>query len=305
MRFPLNDAISSGRLMSGVSPITRDGSIGSFLGRRRRRHAATAMDFGDRIPHRRTAGNCKNSIHCNVHPTSPTIGGGRAYWPNKGASTLVQRLPGRSCKCQPQLARSLAHLITHYRKPSFCPATQATCALLQRAGYNLDRLSTGVGHRCNVVASSLIPRKAGDKVKTDRCDATMLAQSLRAGQLTEVWVPDEAHEAMRDLIRMRAQAMKDQRKTRQQLHSFLLRQAREYSGKHWTKAHRRWLGELKFAHRAQHLVLEELLAASQSDRGRAARLRRPSLFPGCPRSLCPGVGVHRRARDLSASVSRH
>ena len=60
----------------------------------------------------------------------------------------------------------------------------------------------------------------------------MLAQSIRAGQLTEVWVPDEAHEAMRDLIRMRAQAMKDQRKTRQQLHSFLLRQAREYSGKH-------------------------------------------------------------------------
>ena len=85
-------------------------------------------------------------------------------------------------------------------------------------GYNLYRLSTGLGHRCDVVAPSLIPRKAGDKVKTDRRDAMMLAQTLRAGQLTEVWVPDEAHEAMRDLVRMRAQAMKDLRKTRQQLH---------------------------------------------------------------------------------------
>jgi transposase len=72
-------------------------------------------------------------------------------------------------------------------------------------GYNLYRLSTGLGHRCDVVAPSLIPRKAGDKIKTDRRDAMMLAQLLRAGQLTEVWVSDEAHEAMRDLVRMRAQ----------------------------------------------------------------------------------------------------
>ena len=95
-------------------------------------------------------------------------------------------------------------------------------------GYNLYRLSTGLGHRCDVVAPSLIPRKAGDKIKTDRRDAMMLAQLLRAGQLTEVWVPDEAHEAMRDLVRMRAQATKDQRKTRQQLMSFLLRHGRTY-----------------------------------------------------------------------------
>jgi transposase len=79
--------------------------------------------------------------------------------------------------------------------------------------YNLYRLSTGLGHRCDVVAPSLIPRNAADKVKTDRRDAMMLAQLLRAGQLSEVWVPDEAHEAMRDLVRMRAQAMKDLRKT--------------------------------------------------------------------------------------------
>lgn len=124
----------------------------------------------------------------------------------------------------------------------------------------LRKLGKGGQRRCDVMARSLIPRKSGDKIKTDRRDAMMLAQLLRAGQLTEVWVPDEAHEAMRDLVRMRAQAMKDLRKTRQQLHSFLLRHARVFPGKHWTKAHRRWLGELKFAHPAQHLVLKELPA---------------------------------------------
>ena len=81
-------------------------------------------------------------------------------------------------------------------------------------GYNVQRHFTRLGYRCEVVAPSLIPRKAGHKVKTDRRDAMMLAQTLRAGLLTEVWVPDQAHEAMRDLVRLRSQAMRDLRKTR-------------------------------------------------------------------------------------------
>jgi hypothetical protein len=71
-------------------------------------------------------------------------------------------------------------------------------------GYGVQRQLTRLGHRCDVVAPALIPRKVGDKVKTDRRDAMMLAQTLRAGQLTAVWAPDEAHEAMRDLVRLRA-----------------------------------------------------------------------------------------------------
>ena len=142
-------------------------------------------------------------------------------------------------------------------------------------GYGVHRQSTKLGHRCDVVAPSLIPRKPGDKVKTDRRDAMMLAQSLRAGQLTEVWVPDEAHEAMRDLVRMRALAMKDQRKTRQQLMSFLLRHGRSYPGKHWSKMHRRWLGEQKFASPAQHLVIEELLARIERAEELCDRLKAP------------------------------
>jgi len=84
-------------------------------------------------------------------------------------------------------------------------------------GYGVHRQLTRLGHRCDVVAPALIPRKVGDRVKTDRRDAMMLAQTLRAGQLTAVWVPDEAHEAMRDLVRLRTQAMRDLRKARQQL----------------------------------------------------------------------------------------
>ena len=87
-----------------------------------------------------------------------------------------------------------------------------------------------------------VQRQLTDKVKTDRRDAMMLAQTLRAGQLT-FWVPDEAHEAMRDLGRLRAQAMRDLRKTRQQLLSFLLRHGSRSPYGHWTKMHRRWLGE--------------------------------------------------------------
>ncbi len=89
--------------------------------------------------------------------------------------------------------------------------------------------------RCDVVAPSLIPRKAGEKVKTDRRDAMMLTQTLRAGQLTEVWVPDQAHEAMRYLVSFRSQAMRDLRKTRQHLLSSLLHHERLSPYGHWTK----------------------------------------------------------------------
>lgn len=74
-------------------------------------------------------------------------------------------------------------------------------------GYGLHRLITELGHSCTVVAPSLIPVKAGDRVKTNRRDAIVLAKLLRAGELTAVWVPDESHEAMRDLVRARAAAV--------------------------------------------------------------------------------------------------
>ena len=163
-------------------------------------------------------------------------------------------------------------------------------------GY-VQRQLTRLGHRCDVVAPALLPRKVGDKVKTDRRDAMMLAQTLRAGQLT-FWVPDEAHEAMRDLARLRAQAMRDLRKTRQQLPSFLLRLGLSSPYGHWTKMHRRWLGELTFAHPAQHLAHEEMLQRIERAEAPCDRLKQAiaELLPQW--SLAPVVQAILRGVSL-------
>lgn len=170
-------------------------------------------------------------------------------------------------------------------------------------GYGVQRLLTRLGHRCEVVAPALIPRKIGDKVKTDRRDAMMLAQTLRAGQLTAVWVPDEAHEAMRDLVRLRMQAMRDLRKSRQQLLSFLLRHGRNSPYGHWTKMHRRWLGELVFAHPAQHLALEEMLQRIERAEALCDRLKAAILELVPQWSLAPVVQAIQALRGVSLLVA--
>src|SRR5882724_9085423 len=105
-------------------------------------------------------------------------------------------------------------------------------------GYGIQRRLTALGHECVVVAPSLIPRRAGDRIKTDRRDAASLAKLHRAGELTAVWVPDARHEAMRDLVRARLDAVHSLRRVRQQLSGFLLRQGRHYGRPAWTKLHR-------------------------------------------------------------------
>ena len=108
-------------------------------------------------------------------------------------------------------------------------------------GYRIQRQLTAAGHGCVVVAPSLIPRKPGDRIKTDRRDATNLAKLQRAGELTPVWVPDPAHEAVRDLLRARLAAVRGLRQARQQLSGFLLRHGHHYNRPAWTLIHRRWL----------------------------------------------------------------
>jgi transposase len=168
-------------------------------------------------------------------------------------------------------------------------------------GYGVQRHLTRLGHHCDVVA--LIPRKVGDKVKTDRRDAMMLAQTLRAGQLTAVWVPDEAHEAMRDLVRLRAQAMRDLRKTRQHLLSFLLRHGITSPYGHWTKMHRRWLGELTFAHPAQHLAHEEMLQRIERAEALCDRLKRAIAELVAQWSLAPVVQAIQALRGVLLVVA--
>src|SRR5690242_1161240 len=105
-------------------------------------------------------------------------------------------------------------------------------------GYGIQRQLNTAEQECVVVAPSLIPRKPGERIKTDRRDAVKLARSHRAGELTPVWVPDQAHEAMRDLVRSRTAAVRALRQARQQLSSFLLRHGHHYRRTPWTQPHR-------------------------------------------------------------------
>ena len=115
-------------------------------------------------------------------------------------------------------------------------------------GYGIQRQLVASGHVCVVVAPSLIPRRPGDRIKTDRRDAINLAKLHRAGELTPVWVPDPAHEAIRDLVRARLAAVRSLRQARQQLSGFLLRHGHHYPRSAWTVMHRRWLAGLRFEH---------------------------------------------------------
>lgn len=125
-------------------------------------------------------------------------------------------------------------------------------------GYGIYWQLHEMGQECMVVAPSLIPRKAGDRIKTDRRDAVTLARLSRAGELTAVWVPDKEQEAVRDLTRAREDMKAMERHARQQLGAFLLRHGKSYSGKStWTQAHFRWMEELSFEHPSRQIVFQE------------------------------------------------
>ena len=171
-------------------------------------------------------------------------------------------------------------------------------------GYGLQRFLTGCGYDCVVVAPSLIPMKAGDRVKTDRRDAMMLAKLHRAGELTPIWVPDAAHEAMRDLVRARSTAVRVLSKARQHLQGFLLRHDRIYRGlRAWTLAYRRWLTTLHFDHPAQQIVLQDYIHAVQDAELRRDRLTRQieELLPNW--SMAPVAMALQAMRGVALVVS--
>ena len=141
-------------------------------------------------------------------------------------------------------------------------------------GYGLYRTLTEMGHRCRVVAPGLVPRKPGERVKTDRRDALTLARLLRAGELTPVWVPGPEQEAIRDLTRAREDMKAAQLKARQRLSAFLLRHGRVYrEGKSaWTQQHARWLQAQSFAQPVQQIVFQEYVDAVTAAGDRVAGL---------------------------------
>jgi transposase len=134
----------------------------------------------------------------------------------------------------------------------------AFCYEAGPCGYVLYRHITEKGYKCDVVAPSLIPKKAGDRVKTDRRDAVTLTRLYRAGELTSVWVPEQEQEAMRDLTRIREDMKNMERRARQRLSGFLLRHGKIYTGRNkWTQAYFRWLETIRFEIPIQQIVLQE------------------------------------------------
>jgi transposase len=184
----------------------------------------------------------------------------------EGGRTGEVRFLGEIENSEAATVKLVRKLAARYRGLTFCYEAGPT-------GYGLYRLLVSLGHDCMVVAPSLIPKRAGDHVKTNRRDAVALVRLLRAGELTAVWVPDARHEAMRDLVRAREAAVEDLRSKRQQVLSLLLRLGRHYPGKRtWTKAHIGWLARQTLEHAEQRIAFEEMLLAVRQAQERIARL---------------------------------
>ena len=175
-------------------------------------------------------------------------------------------------------------------------------------GYVLYWQLTALGAKCEVIAPSLVPVKSGERVKTDRRDALKLARNHRAGELTAVWVPDAAHEALRDLVRAREAAKKDQLRARHRLSKYLLRQGRRPSPeiKRWTAAYLEWVKrEVHFEQRAQEATLIDYLQEVEHMGARIARLdgeieEAVKLAPAKMREVIEALQALRGVAQISA-----
>jgi len=164
-----------------------------------------------------------------------------------------------------------------------------------------------MGIECAVVAPSLVPKKPGDRVKTDRRDALKLARSHRSGDLTAVWVPDEGSEALRDLVRQREAAKQDQLRARHRLTKFLLRtgQRPPLGLKAWTERYMRWLAQVRYTQPAQEITLRDCLNEFEHMSARVRRLEEAILevvkqAPQSVQALIRGLQALRGVAHISA-----
>jgi transposase len=203
----------------------------------------------------------KNAIHyvgLDVHKETIAV----AVCDSEGRATSLGTIPNGP--------DPVARLMRRLREK----ATLRVCYEAGACGYVLYRQLLQMGIDCIVVAPSLIPQKAGDRVKTDKKDAMKLARLLRADELTPVYVPDEAHEAMRDLVRLRQEAQADQKRAKNRLGKFLLRHGfyPPPKMKAWGKPHRQWLDTIYLEQPAGQTVLREHLAELDHQTERVERL---------------------------------
>jgi transposase len=198
-------------------------------------------------------------VGCDVHKETITV-----------AVAHSGREPARVVATIPNRPEAVRKLLPHLGEPARLEVAYEAGP----CGYTLQRQLTGLGITCVVIAPSLIPKRAGDRVKTDRRDACQLAELLRGGYLTAIWVPDEADEALRDLVRARHAIRQDVTRSRHRISSLLLRHGvRPAAGVNaWTLKHRTWLSGLVLPEAAQQTVLREQLGALAEAEDRLDRL---------------------------------
>src|SRR5436190_5822729 len=182
------------------------------------------------------------------------------------------------------------------------PAKLWVCYEAGPTGYELYRWLTSMGVRCDVVAPSLIPKKSGDKVKTDNRDARKLAGLHRAGELTAIGVPSPQQEAVRDLCRTRGDMVEDLTRARNRLTKFLLRHAVVWrGGSNWTQKHERWLAGVGFEDRALALTFSHYRATVQV-RDAALQAVEGDLLAWCTREpfgvQVPRLGAYRGVSSM-------
>jgi transposase len=207
------------------------------------------------------------------------------------------RYVGEIANSPDAIKKLVTRLSRQYEQLHFCYEAGPT-------GYGLHRQLSDLGHVCDVVAPSMIPRRSGDRVKTNRRDAITLVKLLRAGELNAIWVPDIVHEAVRDLTRARETAMIDLKVKRQQLLSFLLRHGRNFHGKkNWTKMHARWLATQKFPHPAQQIVFQDQIEAINAAQVRLLALEQQLREIVPTWTMAPVVAAYQALRGVSFLVA--
>jgi transposase len=174
-------------------------------------------------------------------------------------------------------------------------------------GYVLYWQLVGMGVTCFVVAPTLVPVRPGDRVKTDRRDAMKLARLFRSGELTPVWVPDQAHEALRDVVRAREAAKRDETRARHRLSKFLLRHGRRPGKKltAWTVKYLEWVRSVRFEHKALEATLLDYLTEVDHLAERIVRLERAidaaiEQMPAAMKAVVAGLQALRGVKKISA-----
>jgi len=189
------------------------------------------------------------------------------------------------------------------------PNNLRTCYEAGPTGFVLYWQLTALGVECDVVAPTLVPVKSGDRVKTDRRDAEKLARCLRAGDLTKVWVPDAAHEALRDLARARECALRDELRAKHRLGKFLLRHGKrrpDYLKAVWTTKHLKWIKtEVHFEQHAQEVALADYVHEVEHAQLRVERLNlaiqeAARAVPPQMRAVMDGLQTLRGVAELAA-----